>query len=95
MKKAAIYILGISQFGDKPEAQKTIHYETEKSLITHLKSLQNGYCDEGERPIINKHINPATKRVIIECYSAADFRYVAYLGMQIKKEANKPIEIIN
>ncbi len=97
MPKAAIYIYGIPGI-DKPEAQKTIVYTNEKLLISHLRKLQSGYLCEDETPKdkvkVNKITHPQTKKKIIECYSNSDFRYVALLGMQIKQDANKPIEYI-
>ncbi len=95
LKTAAIYIYGLPQIGDKPEAQKTVHYTDEKKLVAHLKKLQKGFCDENERTRISKFIHPKTGKKIIECSSDSDFSHVAFLGMRINPKADKPVETIN
>lgn len=92
---AAIYIIGIPDIGDKPEPKKTVKCDDEKVLISHLKKLQEGYCEEGDkRPKIRK-TSLANGRLLIECYSESDFSHVALVGMRLKKELGMPIETLN
>jgi hypothetical protein len=100
MKSAAIYLHGIAAIGDKRKAIKTVKYDDEKMLISHLKELQKGYCEEGtrERSKITKHTIPRKEgglRIVIDCHTSADWHHVAYIGCSIKPESGKPVEILN
>lgn len=94
MKTAAIYLHGVPGV-DTPEAIKTVQYIDIADLKLHLAGLQEGYCDnDGERPFIKEYKHPKTGKLVIDCYSDADFHYVALCGFKIKESANKPTESI-
>ena len=91
MNTAAIYLYGLPGI-DKPEAIKTVQYTDIKMLKAHLTKLQLGYCEDGERPHIQEHKNSKTGKKVLDCTSDVDFHYIAFIGLKLKAEANKPFE---
>lgn len=93
MNTAAIYLHGVPGV-DTPEAIKTVQYTDIANLKAHLKTLQAGYCDDGEKPKVEQHKNPKNGKTVLNCFSDSDWHYVAMCGFKIKDSVGKPVEIV-
>lgn len=88
--KALISLHGAAAI-DTPKSIINVEYTDEKNLIAKLKDLQSGYSLDGEkdRPKIEKHTVaskiPGKTRKVIDCYTYADWHYVAHIGVSSKK----------
>lgn len=91
--KASIFQYGLHGI-DKPQPIKTIYYQDEESLISHLEEMQKDYqLDSSDTVVYEKFV---TKRgdLVIKVSSESDWSYVAFPGTILKTITNKPIEKI-
>ena len=86
---AVIFLCGLPI--DTPKAIKNFECNSHKELIEELKTLQQGYCEKGDKisvlPIRDKVIHDKNRTVVAVVSNDCDWHYEALYPLKLKETA--------